>query len=1090
MGHAWAVGARTCTIVFTDLVGSTSLRQRLGDEAFDVRRRVHDRLLTEAVERGGGELVKHEGDGVMAVFASAADAITCVAAMQGAITRELGDAEARFAMRVGASAGDVAEEHGDFHGTPVVEAARLCAAASGGQILISDVVRVLAGSRCSCPLSSAGALEVKGLDVPVLAWEVQWEPPVRAPAVPPRLVEIAARGACVGRELQLGQLLAAWKSAVTARDRRLVLVAGEPGIGKTRLAAAVAAEVAADGARVLHGWCDDGVGVAYEPWVHALGGFVQGADEEEIAALTPLAPDLVRCISVVGERVPDVVPKPTTDAASDRARLFDAVDSLLAQMTGNGPLLLVLDDLHWADPATLGLLRWILSSERRGPMLVVGTYRDTDVDRRHPLSQVLSDLRRDPRIQRVSIRGLDEQAIGALLHDLAGHDAPPEFVTALHEETDGNPFFAEEVVAHLVETGAIFQRDGVWTTDRALADLGLPEGVRDVVGRRLSRLSEATNDLLSVAAVAGREFDLSTVAAAAGVAPAVAAVAFDEAVTPGLLREVSNAPGTLAFTHALVRQTLLEEISGPRRAHLHWRVGETLAASGNAPTGAVAHHLCEGVLAGDPYVAAEAAVLAAEEAMTVGAFDGADDLAARAVALWDDSALDAPELRCRALLLIGDCRAWNPVGDFASARSLVSEAGRLAIEHGWPRLAARAALTYQWLVQPGVIDPTAHELVLAALDMGPSDDWRPALAAIAASRAAEDGDRSDHGRAIAAVEAAAAEADRYDPLGRMLVADYRWWMHFPDADADDRTLARDLRVAADAVGGMWMLEALGGALTSSLRHGDRDDFDAVFGEFAAFAARTGLGQADIAVIETSVALLDGRFGDAERLAFELLATLDPESSHASMSGTQIAAAWDWSGRDQDLLNALDSFAADRRSQRTLIELAGIAARARRGERDPGWDRFAADDFESLPWDWFRHASLARASTVAAALRDVRSAAVLEAILEPYHEQLLLLPWNLVVFDAADGLRGSLLSLLGRHDEAVACLEAAAALCERARSVPHSIRTSHQLAAALASRDGHGDRETARALATDALERATQLGMPHEARSAQAALEII
>ena len=166
------MGARTCTIVFTDLVGSTSLRQRLGDEAFDVRRRVHDRLLTEAIERGGGEVVKHEGDGVMAVFASAADAIASVAAMQAAVTRDLGDAG--FAMRVGASAGDVAEEHGDFHGTPVVEAARLCAAASGGQILISDVVRVLAGSRCMCPLSSAGALELKGLDVPVLAWEVRW----------------------------------------------------------------------------------------------------------------------------------------------------------------------------------------------------------------------------------------------------------------------------------------------------------------------------------------------------------------------------------------------------------------------------------------------------------------------------------------------------------------------------------------------------------------------------------------------------------------------------------------------------------------------------------------------------------------------------------------------------------------------------------------------------------------------------------------------------------------------------------------------------------------------------------------------------
>ena len=207
-----AVGARTCTIVFTDLVGSTSLRQRLGDEAFDVRRRVHDRLLTEAIERGGGEVVKHEGDGVMAVFASAADAITSVAAMQAAVTRELGDPEARFAMRIGVSAGDVAEEHGDFHGTPVVEAARLCAAASGGQILISDVVRVLAGSRCSCPLSSAGALELKGLDEPVLAWQVRM-----GTVATPRARGCGAAAAC--RDRRTGSLCRARPSARSTAHR-------------------------------------------------------------------------------------------------------------------------------------------------------------------------------------------------------------------------------------------------------------------------------------------------------------------------------------------------------------------------------------------------------------------------------------------------------------------------------------------------------------------------------------------------------------------------------------------------------------------------------------------------------------------------------------------------------------------------------------------------------------------------------------------------------------------------------------------------------------------------------------------------------
>ncbi|MGZ6912899.1 MAG: adenylate/guanylate cyclase domain-containing protein, partial [Acidimicrobiia bacterium] len=174
VGHAVRVVARTGTILFTDLVGSTALRTALGDEAFDEQRRRHDRLLAGAIERYRGELVKHEGDGVMAMFGSAADAIGCAASMQRAVDRTLGGPEARFVMRVGVSAGDVSEEQGDYHGTPVVEAARLCAAAQGGEILVSDVVRVLAGTRGTHELTSVGALELKGLGEPLVVWQVAW----------------------------------------------------------------------------------------------------------------------------------------------------------------------------------------------------------------------------------------------------------------------------------------------------------------------------------------------------------------------------------------------------------------------------------------------------------------------------------------------------------------------------------------------------------------------------------------------------------------------------------------------------------------------------------------------------------------------------------------------------------------------------------------------------------------------------------------------------------------------------------------------------------------------------------------------------
>ncbi len=244
------------------------------------------------------------------------------------------------------------------------------------------------------------------------------------------------------------------------------------------------------------------------------------------------------------------------------------------------------------------------------------------------------------------------------------------------------------------------------------------------------------------------------------------------------------------------------------------------------------------------------------------------------------------------------------------------------------------------------------------------------------------------------------------------------------------------------------------------------------------------------MMETAVALLDGRLADAERLALDALATVHPESTHALNAVAQIVTAWGLSGRDEDLLNALDGFAAeqpvDAHVRRPLGDLGACSA----GERDPRFDRFVADDFESLPWDGFRLGALAKAGAAAAGLRDMRSAAVLEVLLEPYHGQLLILWSCCLVYDAADAVRGDLLTVLGRHAEAVACLEAAAALCERARTVPHSIRTAHRLARALVSRNGHGDHERAHVLAADALARATELGMPNEAKAAQAVLDIV
>jgi class 3 adenylate cyclase len=1081
------MASRTCTILFTDLVGSTAMRTELGDVAYDALRRDHDRAIRESIDAHHGEFVKGEGDGVMAVFASASNAVACAVVMQERVTRDIGRPGARFVMRVGASAGDVAEEHDDFHGTPVVEAARLCTAAAGGTIVVADVVRVLAGTRTTHDFTPAGALELKGLAAPVVAWEVKWSTDAAPAALPARLAEVVQRGACVGRERDLDHLLTTWKTA-GAGTRALCLIAGEPGIGKTRLAAELAASVV-DDATVAHGWCDEDLGVPFQPFVHVVGALLRSMPDAEVAPAVPFAPDLARLLPDLGGRFGEVTLPPSIDAESDRARLFGAIDALLAQLAARRPLLVVLDDLHWADQPTLALLRWLLRSERDGPVMFLGTYRDTDVDRRHPFGSLLADVRRDARVSRVALGGLDQRGLAAMLADRAGHDAPDAFVRVVYDETEGNPFFIEEVLAHLVETGAIVQRDGEWTSDLAADALGLPEGVRDVVGRRLSLLSEQANELLTVAAIAGREFDLATLLGAGAFARDDAIDAIDAALGRGLLTEVTGSVGRYAFSHALVRQTLVDEVRGPRKARLHWRIGEALAARG-APSSVVAFHLCEGVLAGDARRAAGSAVAAAEAANAVAAAEEARPLAQRAIEVLDDAGLDEPELRCRALLVIGEVSMMFAI-DFNIGRPAIVEASRLARRLGWTEYACRAAVAYSILATPGISDPDLREMSLSGLDLDAGPEWRPVLQAIASRFYSLEGEYDEQFRLI---DEAVAHVDDCSALGRLIVMSTVGQRYDGSPDLAARIAGADAVWAmAEASGSaFWMVIARFGQLAYAARAGDRDGFENYVELLMQIVQPGGTiddMHPDISVFDATRALMDGRWEDAERRATEKLADIDPASSNFWQSVSQIAAVMYFTGRDDDeLLRALATFPPEQKPQRTLVECVRCSVQARRGQRDPLFDRFASNGFADLPQTSLRPGALAHAGLAAAWLRDADAAAILEPIIAEYANQLVVGPAAGVPFESADSVHGLLLGVLGRHDEAVTALEAAAAFCANGRFVPFGVMNQHRLAAALVARDAPGDPERARALATDASARAEELGMRHDVRFAQLVLD--
>jgi len=572
------MGAQTATILVTDLVGSTELRVALGEERAEEVRRAHDRMLTDLVAEGGGTLIKGLGDGVLASFTGAAEAVSAAATMQQGAESLARREHLNLAIRVGISSGDVTFEDGDSFGTPVVEASRLCAAAEGGQILVADVVRVLARGRGGHEFTPVGPLELKGLPEPVDAVSVAWEP-VRTPG------DLRARAPFVGRAAER-EVLVGRLAAAAAGEGGLVLVAGEPGIGKTRLVTEVCHEVAAGQAvpLVLLGGCHDGEVSAYAPFVEALTDWARRTPSEHVAeALGPEASVLGRLVPALHDALPGLgepLPIPAEEAT---ARLHDAVIQLLGRLAAAQPVVLILDDLHWADGGTVGLLRAVARRARRDALLVVGTYRDTDLDRRHPLSEALPLLRREVEPTRIALDGLGAADVRQLLEQLADHEVPDAFAALLARQTDGNPFFLRELLIHLTAAGQLRFEDGVWVAEADIA-LAIPEGVREVVGRRVSQLSDAANRLLTVGALFEVGFPLTVAADVAGLAEDEALDAVDEALAARIVQP-ADVFDHYVFTHALFRQTLEGELNPSRQVRSHRAIAEALEKTvGGEPT--------------------------------------------------------------------------------------------------------------------------------------------------------------------------------------------------------------------------------------------------------------------------------------------------------------------------------------------------------------------------------------------------------------------------------------------------------------------------------------------------------------------------
>ena len=388
---------------------------------------------------------------------------------------------------------------------------------------------------------------------------------------------LADRTTFVGREAERAVLRRLLERTLRG-EGGVAMIGGALGVGKTRISAEFAAEASNRGFITLVGSCYDRENsLPFNPFVEILESAMAQSPSQEAfrAALGDDAGEMARLMPQLRRLFPDIPPPLEISPEQSRRILFNAVVELLGRTAATGPMLLLFEDLHWADEGTLSLLNHIARSISKMPVLMVGTFRDNEIDSAGPFARTLDELLRIHMLERISLRGLPQDAVAEMIEALSGKMPPPKVVSLIYSGTDGNPFFVEELFRHLVERGKLMDTAGEFREDFNLAEIDVPQSLRLVIGRRLARLSEDARKILAPAAVIGRSFTFELLEASSNMNADSLLDYVEEAEKAGLIYSTLGYPeASFQFSHELIRQAVLSELSAPRRQRLHLNVVE------------------------------------------------------------------------------------------------------------------------------------------------------------------------------------------------------------------------------------------------------------------------------------------------------------------------------------------------------------------------------------------------------------------------------------------------------------------------------------------------------------------------------------